>query len=192
MAASILSEVDFKPLIGHCSCNTSSYTITASPLITHICYCTWCQRESGTICGSNILIESDNFKTNTVEAPGQQVPVLVAGPTPSGYGQTVARCPVCFDGLFKYYGSNRHITYVKAGTLDEESFKRVMAGDRVHIFTSSKPQWINLDQEKESGVGVFEEYYTQAEVWTKEALERRKILQKRIEEEKSTAEAGKE
>ena len=158
--------------------------------MTHICYCTWCQRESGTVCGLNSIIESYNFKINTSTASSPQDPVIIGGPTPSGGGQAVARCPVCFDGLYKYYGANRDITYVKAGTLDEESFKRVVAGDRVHIFTSTKPQWVDLEHEKEKGVGVFEEYYVQKEVWSKEALERRARLSKWIEEKESKAEGA--
>ncbi|KAK7180129.1 hypothetical protein DPSP01_012288 [Paraphaeosphaeria sporulosa] len=170
----------FIPLTGRCSCAALSYTLTASPLITHICYCTWCQRESGSICAVNSIIESSNFSYRLDPTVSQPV-ALIPGPTPSGNGQTVARCPVCFDGLWKYYGDARFVTYVKAGTLDEECFKRVAGGERVHIYTSTKPEWVDLGREKENGVGVFEEYYVRETVWVQEALERREKMLKAVE-----------
>ncbi|KAF1974364.1 hypothetical protein BU23DRAFT_598412 [Bimuria novae-zelandiae CBS 107.79] len=170
---------NFFPLSGRCSCATISYQITAFPLITHICYCTWCQRESGSVCGLNTLIESSYFKLTASTKPE-----LISGPTPSGNGQTNARCPLCHDTLFKYYGANRHMTYVKAGTLDRDSFQRVMEGERVHIYAGSKPEWVGLEGERKRGVGVFEEYYVREEVWRKEALERREGLMERVTREK--------
>lgn len=171
----------FQPLTGHCSCTALSYTLTAPPLITHICYCTWCQRESGSAFATNSLIESSNFSYQLSSNPSASQDVaFIPGPTPSGNGQTVARCPVCFDGLWKYYGDARLVTFVKAGTLDEESFKRVMEGERVHIFTGTKPRWVDLTRERDEGVKAFEEYYSRKEVWSKEALGRREELMKAV------------
>lgn len=170
----------FTPLTGRCSCTALSYTLAAPPLITHICYCTWCQRESGAICALNSIIESSNFTYHLDPAVSQPV-ALIPGPTPSGDGQTVARCPVCFDGLWKYYGDTKHLTYVKAGTLDEEGFKRVMGGQRVHIYTGTKPDWMDLGMEREKGVGVLEEYYVREEVWDADALERREKMLKAVD-----------
>ena len=76
------------------------------------------------------------------------------------------------------------MTYVKAGTLDAESFNRVNTGERVHIFASTKPAWINLEEEREKSAGVFDEYYVREKVWNKDALERRAQLLKWIEAKK--------
>lgn len=183
MASPTRADSVFKPLTGHCSCAALSYTLAASPLITHCCYCTWCRRESGSAFALNALIESSNFEMHVKPSSPSTSPVLVPGPTPSGGGQTVGRCPVCSDGLFKYYGDNRHVTFVKAGTLDDESFTRVMEGNKVHIFTGTKPEWVDLTAEREKGVGVYENYYDREEVWSADALERRKKMMEKIEEE---------
>lgn len=184
MASPSITDAGFKPLTGHCSCNAISFSITALPLITHICYCTWCQREAGSAFGLNVLIESYHVHRDSPPTPGDYDFLFVDGPTPSGNGQTVARCPKCFDGLFKYYGNSRHMTYVKAGTLDAESFNRVMAGEKVHIYTSTKPEWMDLEEERKKSAGVFEEYYVREEVWQKGALERRIRLLERTEAER--------
>jgi hypothetical protein len=175
-----MSNPTSTPLTGHCSCGALSYTLSAPPLITHICYCTWCQRESGSTCGLNSLIESSNFAYHLDPAVSQPV-ALIPGPTPSGSGQTVARCPVCFDGLWKFYGDARHVTFVKVGTLDEESFRKVVGGERVHIFTGTKPAWVDLRKEEEAGIKVFEDYYVREGVWSSAALERREKMIKAVD-----------
>jgi hypothetical protein len=46
----------------------------------------------------------------------------------------------------------------------------------VHIFTSTKLDWVDLTGEKERGVPIYEGYYRRSEVWSKEANARFDIL----------------
>lgn len=80
------------------------------------------------------------------------------------------------------------MTFVKAGTLRDGSRQRVRPD--LHIFTSTKADWLDLSKEAERGVPIFEEYYDKEMVWSKEALERR-VLVERIERERAEN-AGKE
>ena len=34
---------------GGCACGNIRYHLTGTPMITHACHCTWCQRETGTV-----------------------------------------------------------------------------------------------------------------------------------------------
>ena len=61
----------------------------------------------------------------------------------------------------------------------------------VHIFTSTRVDWVDLSKEVERGVPVCEEYYVKEDVWSKESLERRKVLLEWVEKEKAEA-AGQE
>ncbi|KAF9771616.1 hypothetical protein IL306_010740 [Fusarium sp. DS 682] len=49
---------DILPLTGGCACGLIRYQLTLHPLIVHCCYCTTCQRQTGSICALNAVIES--------------------------------------------------------------------------------------------------------------------------------------
>ncbi|EWG37779.1 hypothetical protein FVEG_01270 [Fusarium verticillioides 7600] len=49
---------DILPLTGGCACGLIRYRLTLHPLIVHCCYCTSCQRQTGSICALNAVIES--------------------------------------------------------------------------------------------------------------------------------------
>ena len=71
---------------------------------------------------------------------------------------------------------------MRAGTLDDESKKTVKPD--VHIFTSTKMDWVDLTSEKERGVPVMEESYRWSQVWRRDAIER---LQKMKEAKQADA-----
>jgi len=145
---------------GHCTCGQVRYRLTTAPMITHCCHCSWCQRETGTAFALNTLIETDRLEvTGAVE--------YVMTPSASGKGQEIARCPVCKVAVFSHYaGAGRVFAFVRVGTLDAPS----ACPPDVHIFTSTKQPWVVLPE----GAKVFAEYYRSAEVWSAEALARRK------------------
>ncbi|KAL0936440.1 glutathione-dependent aldehyde-activating protein [Colletotrichum truncatum] len=49
----------FAPLQGGCACGYIRYSLNAAPLFVHCCYCTSCQRETGTAFAVNALVEGD-------------------------------------------------------------------------------------------------------------------------------------
>ncbi|KAF5988416.1 glutathione-dependent formaldehyde-activating [Fusarium coicis] len=49
---------DILPLTGGCACGLIRYRLALHPLIVHCCYCTTCQRQTGSICALNAVIES--------------------------------------------------------------------------------------------------------------------------------------
>lgn len=160
----------FTPLTGHCVCKTVTYALTAPPMITHCCHCTYCQLETGSAFALNTVVESYNF-TITSSLP----PLFANRPSPSapdGSQHLVAYCPnrACNTDIFSYYGANKATVYVKAGTLDHESRRRVRPD--VHIFASSKVDWIDLRGEVDKGVPVYEEFYDREDVWANESLVR--------------------
>ncbi|KAK1962007.1 glutathione-dependent formaldehyde-activating enzyme [Colletotrichum sublineola] len=59
------------PLEGGCACGNIRYSLNASPLVIHCCYCTCCQRETGTAFALNAVVEGD------------EVTLLPSNPSPS-------------------------------------------------------------------------------------------------------------
>ena len=147
-------------LNGRCTCGQVAYRLTDTPLVTHCCHCTWCQRESGSAFALNAMIETDRLEvTGQVE--------LVTTPSASGKGQQIARCPACKVALYSHYaGAGQALAFVRVGTLDDPA----VCPPDVHIFTATKLPWVVLPE----GARVYPEYYRSAEVWSPAALDRRR------------------
>ncbi|MCI2398554.1 GFA family protein [Aliiroseovarius subalbicans] len=143
-----------------------------TPLIVHGCHCTWCQRQTGTAFATNALIEADRVTITK----GQIENTLIE--TPGGSGQRIARCPNCKVAVWSEYlvmtsGLTDLIYFIRVGTLDTpESLP-----PDVHIYTSTKLQWVRLPP----GALAVQEYYETDETWSSENLKRRDALRETIE-----------
>ena len=64
------------------------------------------------------------------------------------------------------YGPN--LRYIRVGTLDQPNHCSL----NVHILTARKQPWVVVPE----GIPTFEELYEKKDVWSKESLERNKVL----------------
>jgi len=137
--------------------------MTARPLFTHCCHCTWCQRETGTGFAVNAMIEADRVELLT------GVPEFTTIPTQSGKGQNVARCPNCRIALWSNYaGAGEKIRFVRVGTLENPA----ECPPDIHIFTTTKLPWVVLPD----GVKAMPEFYRRSETWPADSLARFQAL----------------
>ena len=156
------------PIDGGCDCRSIRYRVLKAPLFVHCCHCRWCQRESGGSFALNAMIEADYVVHLDAE------PTIVDTPSGSGAGQKIARCPRCWVALWSNYsGAGPVIRFVRVGTLDNPDH---LPPD-IHIFTSSKQPWIQLP----AGQPAVPEYYKRELYWPADSLERRRLIQPRIE-----------
>lgn len=151
------------PVEGGCDCRAVRYRLHSAPLFVHCCHCRWCQRETGSAFALNAMIEADRVSLIAGE------PQIVATPSNSGKGQSIARCPVCRIALWSNYaGAGNTVHFVRVGTLDQP--------DRfppdIHIFTASKQPWVILP----SSVPAVPEYYDRRQYWPTASLERLEAL----------------
>jgi hypothetical protein len=150
-------------LSGGCTCGNVRYRLTSKPLIVHCCHCRWCQRETGASFALNAMIEADRV----ILLQGE--PVVVVTPSNSGKGQKITRCPICSIALWSNYaGAGDAIRFVRVGTLDDPD----RLPPDIHIFTASKQSWIALPP----SVPAVEEYYDRNKYWSRNSLERRRML----------------
>ena len=92
------------------------------------------------------MIEADRVTNLGVE------PELVATPSNSGEGQTIARCPVCRIAVWSNYaGAGPVVRFVRVGTLDNPD----LLPPDIHIYTVSKQPWVVLP----AGTPAVPEYY---------------------------------
>lgn len=135
---------------GGCDCGKVRYALTAAPIFTHCCHCSWCQRETGSAFAVNAMIE-----TARLEVQGA-VPDLILTPSASGKGQKIARCPACRVAVWSHYATlDTKLAFVRVGTLDDPS----RAAPDVHIFTSTKQPWVILP----AGAEAYPEFYSPAD-----------------------------
>ena len=155
-----MRPVESPPHDGGCTCRHVRYRLTTKPMFVHCCHCRWCQRETGASFALNALIESDRVQLLHGDVE------VIDTPSNSGKGQKITRCPTCRIALWSNYGgAGDLIRFVRVGTLDEPD----RLPPDIHIFTGSKQPWIVLP----ANALAVAEYYTSADVWPKESLERR-------------------
>ncbi len=148
-------------LHGQCGCGATSYHLLDSPMFTHCCHCTSCQRETGSGFAINALIETSKIQLEHGELETRELP------SNSGSGQTIIGCRSCKTVLWSHYSSAREtIAFVRAGTLANAG--RITPD--IHIFLQSKLPWVQVPSDH---VGVTK-YYRQADHWPAESIARYK------------------
>lgn len=158
----------FTEVEGSCDCKAVRYRMLKSPMIVHCCHCRWCQRESGSAFALNAMVESEYVEELGI------TPELIDTPSASGAGQQIARCPHCKVAVWSHYsGAGSFIKFIRVGSLDQAD----LFPPDVHIFTASKQAWVQLSDEKPR----FAEYYDRAQVWSEESLQRRAVLQEKMD-----------
>ena len=184
---------DLFPLQGGCSCGHIRYQLEKAPLVVHCCHCTDCMRQVGSAFAINAVVESEYLTLlppadkppagaalsdamaaltiADVSAKGQAAteprkPKLIAIPSESTIGVTVAVCPECHVGVWTHYAAaGPHTMFVRVGTLDDPT----QVAPDVHIYTRSKRSFVQIAD----GKPQFDEFYPSLEeAWRKESIER--------------------
>ena len=150
---------------GGCSCGFVRYELETPPLITHCCHCRYCQRQTGAAFALNALFDSNKVQLISGSVDN------ISTPSPSGKGQTIARCPKCRVAIWSSYymgGIKDLIKFIRVGTLDNPD----QFPPDVHIYTESKQPWVSLS---ENSV-IHEKFYEFKTTWTIENNALRKNL----------------
>ena len=129
---------------GGCQCGAVRYEIEGQPVRSGLCFCTDCQRSTGSGHACYLVLEQAQLK--------------VTGETSTftglnNKGDLVKRhfCPGCGNRLFAAFGSDRPRLSLYAGTLDDPGqFKPTVA-----IFTRQRMSWDPLPE----GLECFTEEY---------------------------------
>ena len=69
-----MSDADWRPVEGGCTCGEVRYRLERRPLFVHCCHCRWCQRETGAAFALNAMVEAGQVtlltgKPERVETP---------------------------------------------------------------------------------------------------------------------------
>jgi hypothetical protein len=122
------------PYTGGCLCGRVRYRISAEPIAARVCWCRDCQYLGG---GSGTV--NAGFPASAIELEGSMSDYI----SKADSGNVMHRrfCPACGTPLFSDTEARAHLTYVRAGTLDDpESIKPAAT-----IWSGSAPSWASID-----------------------------------------------
>ena len=116
---------------GGCLCGAVRYVLKAEPVTTAVCHCTHCQRQSGGVFSTNLVVPEAAYvqtgETKVYDDNGDS-------------GQSVWRhfCPNCGSPIISRIAVMPGVVMVKAGTLDD------MSGvtPDIEVYTDHAADWI--------------------------------------------------
>jgi hypothetical protein len=119
------------PFTGGCRCGAIRWQCDAEPVRTVHCFCTDCQKLTGTQMSTNLLVPRSAFRVTQ----GNPAAYEVKGDS----GKMVRRyfCATCGTPLFGEPEVVGEMTVIKAGSLDDSSWVEPQAS----IYVDSAPGW---------------------------------------------------
>jgi len=150
---------------GGCGCGKVRYEVKSEPIIVHCCHCRYCQRQSGAAFAINALFWTEQITLKSGEVN------LINTPSPSGKGQTIARCPDCEVAVWSHYfmgGIKEGIKFLRVGTLDNPD----LLPPDVHIFTKTKQPWVQYPE----AAHIVDVFYDIEATWSEQNNSRFKSL----------------
>jgi len=128
---------------GGCLCGDVRYSTDVDPLVTVICHCTHCQKQSGGACSLNIVLPK-----GSLDIQGELSIYVDTGDS----GKTLERkfCGKCGSAIVSEPSAMDTVSVLKAGTLDDTS--RVKP--TVEIYCDSAQEWTKGQVELDSHAGM--------------------------------------
>lgn len=136
---------------GGCLCGAVRYSTTGEPSRVHVCFCTFCQRASGSI--ANVEPVFDRTAHQLICGTPATYSLPSGG---SGKLITISFCSTCGTKLFQEFERFPSIRAVYAGTFDDPNwFERSPANTRYMFFSEAQKGTI-----VPAGFNVFEASHT--------------------------------
>jgi len=122
-------------ITGGCLCGAVRFSSTAAPITTRTCWCRVCQ-----YIGAGGATVTECFPSQAVAVSGE----LREYRSVADSGNPMVRrfCPQCGTHLFSDSAARPHLTFVRAGTLDDPE----LAQPAVTAWTTSAPSWACFDE----------------------------------------------
>lgn len=121
---------------GGCLCGAVRYHCDAEPVMTAICQCTRCQRQSGSAFSVNLGIPKGSLKFT-----GDQ-PTVFEDKGASGLPVHRLFCNKCGSPIVSMVEATQGLDWLKSGTLDDRSWLQPQAS----IWCDSAQPWVKLPE----------------------------------------------
>ncbi|PZU60962.1 MAG: aldehyde-activating protein [Sphingobium sp.] len=117
-----------------CLCGAVRIEIAAEPMAARMCWCRLCQYLGGGSATVNVCFPADSVAVTGEVAWHESI-------ADSGNVMRRGFCPACGTPLFSLAGARPHLTFVRAGALDDPG----LLGPQAVIWTEAAPEWACLD-----------------------------------------------
>lgn len=121
-------------IVGGCLCGTIRYQSDAEPVVTAVCQCTHCQRQSGSAFSVNVGIPKGSLKFTA------GTPATYEDQGDSGLPVHRVFCSKCGSPIVSVVEATPDLDWLKAGTLDDISWIQ----PQVSIWCASGQPWVTL------------------------------------------------
>jgi hypothetical protein len=120
---------------GGCLCGAVKYSFNSEPMMTGVCHCENCQRQSGTAFSIIVGVAKSSFE---LDGDKTLTEYLDKGDT----GNSVRRqfCNNCGSPILSLIDSNPELYLLKAGTLDDKSW----LVPTIHFWCDSAQPWVEI------------------------------------------------
>lgn len=120
---------------GSCLCGSIRYTCNAEPLLTAVCHCPHCQKQSGTSFSVIVAVPKDSLRIagqtlKTFEDVGE-----------SGLPVRRQFCGKCGSPIVSHLEAMPDLAFIKAGTLKNTSW----LNPTMEVWCETAQPWIDID-----------------------------------------------
>jgi hypothetical protein len=124
-------------LDGSCLCGQVTYSCDAEPIVTAVCHCRDCQRQTSSAFSILVAVPADAF-----ELRGATVSSYVTVGEDTGQETERRFCTACGSPIVSVPAAPPGIVYIKAGTLDDVSWLEPQAS----VWCDSAQPWVPIDE----------------------------------------------
>ena len=125
-------------IAGSCLCGSVRYQSDAEPLMTAVCHCDNCQRQSGT--AFSIIV---GLPPGSLRFEGEQnLATFKDRGELSGKGVDRRFCKHCGSPILSLVEMMPNMHFLKAGTLDDKSWLR----PTMHVWCDSAQPWVEIPE----------------------------------------------
>jgi hypothetical protein len=119
---------------GGCLCKSVRFSVASAPLAARVCWCRVCQ-----YLGAGNGAMSVCFRSDAVSVQGEVK--WFESTADSGNRMQRGFCPTCGTQLFSRAVARPHLTFIRAGALDDPNLMK----PQMTIWTDAAPDWACID-----------------------------------------------
>ena len=121
-----------RPLTGRCLCGRVTYTVDADPVVQAACFCTECQRQTGSPFSTLVGVPRESL-----EVSGDTLASFTTVGEDHGGDTERHFCSACGSPVFSLAAVAPALAFLKTGSLDDASWVR----PAVEVWTRSAQPW---------------------------------------------------
>ncbi|MEX2252802.1 MAG: GFA family protein [Thermoleophilaceae bacterium] len=127
---------------GACLCGAVRYDCDGEPMMTAICHCDDCQRQTGSPYSMFVAVNQDELRLE-----GETLATYVTVGEDTGQKRERKFCSACGSPVVSILAEAPGVVFIKAGTLDDRSWLQ----PEMEVWSESAQPWLKSGEER----GIF-------------------------------------